>query len=195
MMGPESDRQLVANALENPQMFAQIVEKYEKKIDAYLKSLIFASIEDREDILQEVFIAAYRYLNSYKPEFALSTWLYRIAHNQAMTFLRKHRTQFANEQTLAPSDSEDEEKYSIEALISDENVEENVEKLLKLASVKKKMLELSIQDREILTLRYCEEQGYKEIASILRVPEGTVASMIHRAKAKLITLVNHEQAK
>lgn len=194
-MVAEDDRKLVEMALVDPQQFAAIVEKYEKKVASYLRTLIFASTEDREDILQEVFIAAYRYLNSYKPEFAFSTWLYRIAHNQAMTFLRKHKTRFTNEQVLTQSGADEETESAIDALISDENVEENVEKLLQLKSVKEKMQELSTQDREVLILRYCEEQDYKEISSILRVPEGTVASMIHRAKAKLIKLVHHEQAK
>lgn len=181
------DRIQVQKALQNSDEFSPLVVKYEKKIDTYIKGIIYVSVEDREDILQEVFLAAYRFLNSYNPAYSFSTWLYRIAHNQAMSFLRKHKMRLIHE--FIPKTEEEEE--GIENLSSDEDVERRVMHLLEIEQVKDRIDELSPQDRAVLILRFSEEKEYAEIASILRVPEGTVASLIHRAKVKLKKLLNH----
>jgi RNA polymerase sigma-70 factor (ECF subfamily) len=187
------DITLVQRALADSNEFAAIVEKYEKKLDSYLKSIIFAAKEDREDILQDIFIAAYRFLNSYKSEYSFSTWLYRIAHNQAMSFLRKHKTRLAAE--YLPQSKENDDNDVIENITSEENIEQEVEKILAVEQVKGKLSLLNTQDREVLVLRYCEQKEYNEIASILMLPEGTIASIIHRAKIKLKKLVSHDKTK
>ena len=180
---------LVQRALVDSNEFAPLVEKYERKLASYLQSIIFASKEDREDILQEIFIAAYRFLNSYKSEYSFSTWIYRIAHNQAMSFFRKHRNRPAAEYVPETSD---ETADVMENISSDEDIEKDVEQFLKLELVKGKIKLLNTQDREVLLLRYCEQKEYNEIAAILQIPEGTVASIIHRAKNKLKKLVHHD---
>lgn len=186
------DLVLVQKAIESPDSFSAIVEKYERKIDSYIQSILRLTKEDREDIVQDIFIAVYRNLNSYKTEYSFSTWLYRIAHNQTISFLRKHSTRFKNEQqqNAAPEENDDESRF--ESIASEEDVESNVEQLLKIERVKEQMKQLPLQDREILLLRYCEQQEYNQIASILRIPEGTVASLIHRAKAKLKKILNEQ---
>lgn len=189
------DQEIVVLALKDASRFGVLVEKYEMKLDSYLRSILYVGKEDREDLIQEIFIAAYRYLNSYRPEYSFSTWLYRIAHNQAMSFLRKHKSRLASEQAFGQTSVDESTEDPIDSLASEEDVEKDVENLVKLESVKEKMKALSPQDREVLVLRYCEEQEYKDIASILRLPEGTVASIIHRAKNKLKKLVQHDQAK
>ncbi len=185
----QEDLVLVQRAIASPDDFGAIVEKYERKIDSYIQSILRLTKEDREDILQEIFIAVYRNLNSYNSEYSFSTWLYRIAHNQTITFLRKNNSKFKHEklqgnQVTQESESEDD-AAQFENIASDEDIEANVEQLLQLKLVKERMRQLPLQDREILQLRYCEQQEYSQIESILRIPEGTVASLIHRAKAKL----------
>ena len=182
------DSVLVQKALLDVSEFAPLVERYEKKLDSYLRSIIFSSKEDREDILQEIFIAVYRFLNTYDTKYSFSTWIYRIAHNKAVSFLRKHGTRISSEY-VAQSEDED----VVENMVSDEDIEKNVEYLLSLEWVKSKLELLSPQDRAILLLRYCEQKEYSEISAILRIPEGTVASLIHRAKSKLKKLVVHDK--
>lgn len=188
MMNP-SDRELVKNALASADAFGAIVVKFEHQLDAYLQRIIFAVKEDREDLLQEIFIAAYRYLNSYNPAYSLSTWLYVIAHNKAMSFLRRNRKKFTVE--LQNNEAEENQWENIE---SDFDVEAQVATLLELESVKKEMESLSVLEREVLVLRYCEEKEYSEISNILKMPEGSIASLLHRAKNKLKKGLQHERA-
>lgn len=182
-----TDKELVNNALASPEAFGAIVVRFEHRLDAYLQRIIYATKEDREDLLQEIFLSAYRYLHSFNSDYSLSTWLYTIAHNKAMSFLRKNRRRFAIEQQ-----NKEGEENEVEMIASDLDIEEQVSRLLHLEKVKKEMESLTITEREVLVLRYCEEKDYIEIASILKMPEGTIASLIHRAKYKLKKRLLHE---
>ena len=91
-MPPElADEQIVKEALLDQERFALLIERYEAKLLRYLERLGIAAREDREDVLQNSFIKAYRNLNSFDLSLSFSSWMYRITHNEAMSFFRAKR--------------------------------------------------------------------------------------------------------
>src|SRR5665213_4101272 len=78
-------------SLEDKEQFALLIGRYEAKLGRYFERLGVRVREDREDLLQNAFLKAYRNLNSFDPTLSFSSWMYRIAHNEAMSFFRaKH---------------------------------------------------------------------------------------------------------
>src|SRR3989344_7267924 len=86
------DEEIVVQTFADKEAFAGLIERYEKKLTRYLERLGVASKEDREDILQNAFIKAYRNLASFDPALSFSSWMYRIVHNEAMSFFRARRS-------------------------------------------------------------------------------------------------------
>ena len=182
-----TDIEIVQSTLVNPDAYAGIVEKYEEKIKRYVRNFLYISTEDAEDIVQETFINAYRYLLGFNQTLSFSAWLYRIAHNQCVSYLRKHGKRLSTE--YIPKSEEDD---FLETIANDYDVEEEVGKALAYKRIEQGLAKLSPQYREILLLRFMYEKEYTEISDVLKVPEGTIASLIHRAKAKLIELLKNE---
>ena len=87
-MTDEEDGEIVRRTLADKEAFVVLIERYEAKLERYLTRLGVGLPEDREDILQNVFIKAYKNLNSFDPTLTFSSWIYRIAHNETMSFFR-----------------------------------------------------------------------------------------------------------
>jgi RNA polymerase sigma-70 factor (ECF subfamily) len=135
--------------------------------------------EDREDILQNAFIKAYKNLNGFDPTLAFSSWMYRIAHNEAMSFFRsKH----ARPQVILS-----EEGSELIKELEDEGSDTSALAELRLSrdELAKAFVSITQQYRDALTLRFFENRSYVEMSDILEVPVGTVSTLIHRAKKAL----------
>ena len=176
----KTDAELVNLSLKNPDYFVELVNRYEKKLFRYVRRLSGLEPESIEDVLQEAFIKIYTNLNDYDPAFNFSSWTYRITHNETINYLKKNKKQI-----ILPLETEDKEsKNLIDALESDSNImDETVRKELS-EKVRKAINLLPEKYREILVLRYMEDLDYREISDILRMPMGTVATTINRAKEK-----------
>ncbi len=174
----KSDEEIVQMTLENINNYRYIIERYEGKLMRYIRGLLYVNTEDAEDILQEVFIKAYRNLNSFNPKYKFSNWIYRIAHNEAVSFLRKNKKrklEIAN----------DPEKDIFENLASDLDLEKEYMEEDSAERVGKILAKLDTKYRDVLVLKYLEGKDYNEISEILHIPSGTVGSLISRAKIKL----------
>ncbi len=179
----KTDQELVELALQNPDDYYYLIKKYEKKIGQYINRLSCLTPEDSEDLLQEIFLAAYKNLNSYNPKLKFSSWLYRIAHNKTISFWRKNQKNAPisldlNQDFLAFL--ADEKKDAVQKLIQKNNQEE----------IKKAVQELKEKYREVIILKFFEEKSYQEIADILRKPSGTIATLLNRAKKQLRKKLN-----
>jgi RNA polymerase sigma-70 factor, ECF subfamily len=179
-MPPEmTDEQIVRRALTDKEEFGILIDRYGDKLARYLSRLGLASKEDREDVLQNAFLKAYRNLNSFDPGLSFSSWMYRIAHNEAMSFFRAR--------TARPTVTlgEDGERLLME--IKDEDADTSAVSDLRLSSVElaKALTQLAPKYRDALALRFFEERSYTEMSDILEVPVGTVSTLIHRAKRAL----------
>lgn len=173
-----SDNEVVALTLANQEVYGEIVRRYRDKLLRYVKSLGCRSAEDAEDVLQEVFIKAYRNLNDYDTNLKLSSWLYRIAHNQTVSFFRKANIRpqpLAREEDLVLWDS----------LRADGDLADDLDQNYLADNVEKVLEKLDEKYRRVLVLKYLEEKSYEEISDILQKPLGTVATLLNRAKVRL----------
>ncbi len=179
MTDDASDEEIVRRTLINKDAFALLIKRYEAKLSRYLTRLGVGLAEDREDILQNVFIKAYKNLNSFDPSLAFSSWIYRIAHNETMSFFRaKH----ARPQVILNEESE--------MLITELEDEMADTSLLAEARLSKEELTKALETlpqsyRDALTLRFFEDRSYSEMSDILQVPVGTVSTLLYRAKRAL----------
>jgi RNA polymerase sigma-70 factor (ECF subfamily) len=174
-----TDEEIVRRTLVDKDAFAPLIERYEAKLARYLERLGVAVPEDREDILQNAFVKAYRNLNSFDPELSFSSWMYRITHNEAMSFFRaKH----ARPQVIL-----DEASQVLITELKDETADASAVAELRLSreELEKALATLDSRYRDALTLRYFEDRSYAEMSDILEVPVGTVSTLIHRAKRVL----------
>ena len=174
-----SDSDIVEQSLSDVNSYRYIIERYESKLLRYIKRILYISDEDAEDILQEVFLKAYKNINSYNPKYSFSNWIYRIAHNEAISFLRK--------KSVTVSNTEDENIF--DRIPSDEDIEDDFLNSVKSTEVREILSKLDQKYREVLVLRFFEEKEYNEISEILHISSGTVASLINRGKEKFKILV------
>jgi RNA polymerase sigma-70 factor, ECF subfamily len=173
-----SDQDLVSASLENRNKFVDIVLRYQKPIRRYVIRLGCRNSDDVEDLLQEIFIKLYLNLNEYDPDLKFSSWLYRIAHNETINFFRKRSIR------QAPMVGE-------EGLRLLNNIIGGVDSIYVLHRksdaelLQKAISQLKEQHSSILILKFLEEKSYIEISDILKLPIGTVGSLINRAKNHL----------
>jgi len=174
-----TDEEIVRRTLADKDAFALLIERYEAKLARYLERLGVSVREDREDVLQNAFIKAYRNMNSFDPTLAFSSWMYRIVHNEAMSFFRKKR--------IRPQVILDDEGGAIIAELEDEQADTAALAELRLShdELVKALAVLAPQYRDVLTLRFFEDRSYAEMSDILEVPVGTVSTLLHRAKRAL----------
>jgi RNA polymerase sigma-70 factor (ECF subfamily) len=174
-----SDAEMVRLALHEQSFFAYIIERYEAKLNRYLRRLGIQSPEDRADVLQDVFIKVYRNLRGYDPELPFSSWIYRIAHNEAVSWHRKRSARPEGHMVL---DSDDILRFQRS---SDESSEAQAEAQLSAEQLACALARLDDRYRAVLVLRYFEEKDYREISDILCIPVGSVGTLLHRGKKAL----------
>lgn len=176
----KTDEELAALAKENADIFAYIVERYEDKLLRYIHRMTLASKEEAEDLLQEVFIKVYKYLNDFDESLKFSSWVYRITRNEVVSSWRKKK--------VRPVEITFEDDAGLLNIASELDLNRNIEKKEIKKQVSKLLNKLDKKYREVLILRFLEEKDYKEISDILKKPHGTVATLINRAKKKLFSV-------
>lgn len=169
-----SDQDIVRLSLGDIAYFACLVLKYELRLLGYVKKISQSDQEEAEDILQEAFIKIWKNLNGYDPRLTLESWLFRIVHNETISFWRK-KTSFGKDRTVTIDDNS-----LLEMLAEDQTSETNRDLTYKLIENILPMLKQEF--REVLVLKFLEDKSYEEISDILKIPEGTVATRINRAK-------------
>ena len=178
-----TDEEAVRRTLQDKEVFALLIERYEAKLLRYLERLGIGVREDREDILQNAFVKAYRNLNSFDPTLTFSSWMYRIAHNEAMSFFRARR---ARPQIIL---GEDGEMLLTELRDDDADASALAEHRLSSDELAKALEKLDPRYRTALILRFFEDRSYAEMSDILEVPVGTVSTLLYRAKRALRDLL------
>lgn len=143
-----------------------LIDRYQAPLTRYVSYL---GCNEPEDSVQETFIKLYQNINSYNPTKKFSTWLYRIAHNTAVSHLRSRHFTLPFAEYLDTWVSQGSE----------------VELDFDQTNVKNCLKKLPPHYREVLVLYYFEDKSYTEIMDILRLPQGTVAARINRAKKLL----------
>lgn len=164
-----SDEELVIKIRsENKELYAEIVNRYQNKLMRYATYLI-NNEEKAVDIVQEGLIKAYINLNGFNTNKKFSSWIYRIVHNEAINAVKKYHKEIPIEKDMD--------------WVSNTNLEEEFDKKQIQEMAQKCLNEIPIKYSEPLVLFFMEDYSYEDISDILRLPMGTVATRINRAKA------------
>jgi len=168
----------------------EIVQKYHRRI--YNICYRFAgSANDAEDLTQEVFIKMYRTLNTYDVERgAFMTWVTTMTRNLLVDHFRKTKNERITD-SLEATPSEHEDAMPLSERIPDQGStpDAGVQSRETSEAVHQALQKLSPELREAVILRDLQDMDYREIAAVLRVPEGTVKSRINRGRAELARLL------
>lgn len=160
--------------------FESLVRKYEKLVSTCAYSIV-GNTEDALDVSQETFLKVYKSIGSFKGESEFSTWIYRIAKNTALDFVRRRK------QNTVSIDSSGEENEGFD--IADESESASPEKKVlqkeKVQILRKAIDALSEEHREIIILRDMNDYSYEAIAESLGIETGTVKSRLFRAREQL----------
>lgn len=179
----EEDGQLVTQAIAGSQnAFRKLYERYQKKINRLVGSMV-NSPEDAGDIVQEIFIRAFRSLDSFKGASSFYTWLYRIALN-ATTDFRRRQARRARSTVERPLAEIDRGALQV-AAPSAESPEGELYRKELARLVRKALGTLGKEHREVMVLREINGLSYAEIAEITGVTVGTVMSRLHYARKKV----------
>lgn len=175
-----SDNELIRIVREgNQERFVEVIDRYQGKLFAYLYRLI-GNREEAQDLLQDVFIKAFRNLNSYDTERKFSSWIYRIAHNEAVNHIKRKSLK-----RFIPWESITSTKDKLEASSIEEGADKAWLRKEQGMEVEKAVKALPFKYRQVLVLRYYSDKSYEEISEILGRPVNTVGTLINRAKKKL----------
>lgn len=156
-----------------PQAFDQLVRAYQRPLYYHIRRLVIAH-DDADDVLQNTFLKAWRGLDGFRAEAKLKTWLYRIATNEALTFL-KQRQRRAHQDV---STLEDDLRHS---LWHSPYVDGDEVKLRLQAAI----LTLPDRQRTVFHLRYFDEMKYEDISEVLQVTVGALKASYHHAVKKI----------
>jgi RNA polymerase sigma-70 factor, ECF subfamily len=175
------DRALVARILEGDRdRFTELVKRYEKRVVNYVYRIIHR-YEDAHDLAQEIFVKVFVALDRYDPKYQFSTWLFRIAQNSAIDALRKKS--IAEVPISKPvSEEEPKEREFADTGVSPYRALKNKQLA---AAIDKAVVELPPDYRELIQLRHFAELSYEEIASMKKLPLGTVKNKLFRARNML----------
>jgi RNA polymerase sigma-70 factor (ECF subfamily) len=153
--------------------FEILIERYEEKIKRYSRKFL-SDHRDIEDVVQEVFLKAYKNIQSFDPKKKFSSWLYRIAHNELVNLLKKKsRFSFIDLDVFLPY------------LSHDEHLEEKIDRQKMQKIIDQCLDKLEPKYREPIILYFFENLSYQEISDILEIPVSTVGVRIKRAKEKI----------
>jgi RNA polymerase sigma-70 factor (ECF subfamily) len=173
------------------QAFAELLNRYKDSIYFMLLKIV-NNKDDAEDLTIEAFGKAFKNLHQYSPKYAFSTWLFKIASNNCIDFLRKQRTQ-----TI--SYDNDENEFGVDNNISFKSAnldpEENMIKSQKNVIMRNIVKKLKPRYRKLIELRYFEEYSYEEISKELDLPLGTVKAQLFRAKELLYNILKRSNEK
>ncbi len=175
------DRRLVELALEDDDTaFEYLFDRYR---DAIRRLLVQRSgnASDADDLLQETFIKVYINLHKYSPEYTFGQWVYTIARNTFVDFVRRRQDDLSiDERFTAPASSSP-------------TPEERFINLQQRTQIEGYLERLSPRYRQLIVLRFFDELSYEEIAAKLSLPLGTVKTQIHRAREQMCRFIQNEQ--
>jgi len=186
----DNDVELIAQALRgNQEAYKHLTEKHQPSVYHVVYKIVRDS-ETTNDLVQETFMKAFASLASYRTEYRFSTWLYRIAANCAIDFLRKKRIKALS----LDRHLDGENNREIEIADYSYHPERDLERKEQRFSIEAAISSLPKKYREVIIYRHKDDKSYEEIADLLSMPIGTVKARIFRArellKKKLKSIMN-----
>ena len=160
------DYKIVRNAIAGDEKaYGELFKRYKDSVYFMILKMV-NNRTDAEDLMFEAFEKAFASLNYYSPQFAFSTWLFKIASNNTIDFIRKRKAQTVS---LDVDDINPEDRGYINSIL------------------------LKGRYRRLIELRYFDEFSYEEIADTLAIPLGTVKAQLFRARELLLNILQHTE--
>jgi RNA polymerase sigma-70 factor, ECF subfamily len=187
-----TDQELVLRAQAGSEAaYRELLGRYQRPVF----SLIFRMVRDREqaeDLAQETFVKVFNNIGRYDPRYKFSSWIFKIASNQTIDFLRKKEPATVSLDGSRHAETPEQvEATRITAESRDATPEEFVEAKELGAEIERAIGELRPDYRTAILLRHVEGRAYEEIAEIMEIPLGTVKTYIHRARSELRETLAH----
>lgn len=176
----QQDLELVQLAIDgNQAAYAQLMDRYRESIYFMMLKMV-KNTDDADDLTIEAFGKAFNRLEQYSPNFAFSTWLFKIASNNCIDFIRKKRIKVTSMDTGV--ETSDGETIRIDAKSNTRDPEETLEHKQKVLHMRELVTKLKPRYRILVEKRYFEELSYEEISEELNLPLGTVKAQLFRAR-------------
>lgn len=184
----KQDFELVRRAVENndDKAYGDLMTRYRKPV-YYMVLKMVKNTDDAEDLTIVAFAKAFKNLKKFNPNYTFSTWLFRIATNNCIDFIRKKKLQTTSINSAYTND--DGESVGIDLRDQNKNPQEEAIHNQKIEIMRLIVKRLPPKYRALVTLRYFDELSYDEIAQELDAPLGTVKAQLHRARELLHELV------
>ncbi len=172
-----TDGELISAAIRGREDgFEEIVKRYQRPITGYIYRML-NNYDASLDVTQEVFIKVYNSLERYSAEYKFSTWIYRIAHNAAIDYMRRNSV---NQQSIETENADGTYQLQIES--SQPNPEQERERSEWRKEIETVVKCLPQVYRELILLRHAQDLSYDEIAEVTNLPLGTVKNRLFRAR-------------
>ncbi len=187
----QHDYKLVRRAVDkgDQSAYAELMERYRESIFYMLLKMVNNS-DDAEDLTIEAFGKAFNRLKQYSPNYAFSTWMFKIASNNCIDFIRrekKKRTMSID--TGIKNDDGENITYDVES--DGRDPEEELIRDQKVQAMREVVEKLKPRYKQLVILRYFKEYSYEEISQELELPLGTVKAQLFRAREFLANLMKH----
>ncbi len=185
----QRDLKLINRALESgdPAAYRELMKLYRDP----LYFMLYEKVSDQElakDLTIEALGKAFKKLHLYTPEYAFSTWLFTVARNHCIDYLRKHKLPTISIDRMMLD--EDGKRNSFDLISKGLNPEETMEKRQRIAILRQIVDQLKPKYRDLVKLRYFKELSYEEVAETLAIPIGTVKAQLHRSREQLFKIMS-----
>lgn len=188
------DYNLIRAALDkgDQKAYAELMGRYRDSVYFMLLKMV-NNKDDADDLTIEAFGKAFKRLSQYTPNYAFSTWLFKIASNNCIDFIRRKKmTTFSIDRTF---ENDEGGEMSMDIKAEGLNPEENMVKKQKVKHMHEVVEKLKPRYRILVEMRYFEELSYEEIAEKLDLPLGTVKAQLFRAREFLANILRNSEGK
>jgi RNA polymerase sigma-70 factor (ECF subfamily) len=172
------------------QAYATLMKRYKKAVYFMILKMI-RDADDAEDLTMEAFAKAFRNLERFKKDYTFSTWLFRIATNNTIDFIRKKKLKTMSLNNTLSDDSGNAVTIDIED--DDNNPQDVYIRTQRIEMVRIFVDKLPAKYRKLVQLRYFDELSYEEIAQELEKPLGTVKAQLHRSRELLFEIASGKE--
>lgn len=188
----QADFKLVCQAVQqgDQKAYAELMSRYKDSIYFMLLKMV-NNRDDADDLTIEAFGKAFKNLHQYTPDYAFSTWLFKIATNNCIDFIRRKRKMTFSIDKGMESENGDEMQFEIRSPLLDP--EEKMIKKQKAILMRDVVEKLKPRYKRLVELRYFQERSYEEIADELQLPLGTVKAQLFRAREFLYQILKSKE--
>jgi len=185
----QRDLKIIKRALAtgDPKAYNELMKLYRNP----LYYMLYEKVGDEElakDLTIEALGKAFKKLHMYTPDYVFSTWLFTVARNNCIDYLRKHKLPTISIDKMMID--EDGKRNTFDLKSNDPNPEKIMIKKQRIAILRHIVDQLKPKYRDLVKLRYFKELSYEEIATTLDVPLGTVKAQLHRSRAQLFKIMS-----